>query len=431
MSTLLITSKIIAGNGSVKVQMFPEATDSTQIMALLYCYLAKVYWLSLTEENVMPTLDNVFNLSLKNWPNETPVEMMSSLYPNESIYDVSLHKSKGSDNYYVVNNLPSKSYSLDLVTQYFFLQNHILKKLPREFALAQKSSFQSFYKELGVSCVSEDVSGLNAGYNLANKHISKIVEMGDGPSLDTGRLFCKAPGCGAPHMPCDAGTARAILQAQLRTNPNQKYTFDCERCSKTTAYSYSEIMQRIPVEKRPKPCPEGEFWAFVLLEIPTSDKMLDRAFFGEPVRLRLAREISGDWYAKLVTPTRFLQGCLPSDLLVGYRVGRFNICSQLFRENQLLALPLVSGIPQDSEFALFFQAKKDNTSGFRSGTLFCANPSCVYPFQLTHTQFIAKSPTATQLAQDPDASCMILLTCPKCGTVRQVDEKSFENIVRI
>jgi hypothetical protein len=245
------------------------------------------------------------------------------------------------------------------------------------------------------------------------------------------RLFCKTPGCSAPHMACDAGTARALLQAQLRTNPNQKYKFDCERCSKTTEYNYSEIMQRIPVEKRPKACPEGEFWAFVLLEIPTSDKMLDRAFFGEPIRLRKVRELDGDWYAKLVTTTRFLQGCLPDDLLVGYRVGKFNICSQLFRKDQLLALPLVSGVPQGSEFALFFQAKKEHTSGFRSGTLFCANPSCVYPFQLTHTQFLAKSPTATQLAQDPDASYMILLTCPKCGTVRQVDEKSFENIVHI
>jgi len=119
-------------------------------------------------------------------------------------------------------------------------------------------------------------------------------------------------------------------------------------------------------------------------------------------------------------------------LLVGYRVGEFNICSHLFRENQLVELPLVPGIPQNSEFALFFQAKKDRTSGFRSGTLFCPNPSCAYPFQLTHTQFLAKSTHAEQaMQQAPGDSYMCFLICPKCGTVRVVNEQSFENIVRI
>jgi len=257
-----------------------------------------------------------------------------------------------------------------------------------------------------------------SGVNLENIDTSKTRAIGDTTTSATDRLFCKTPGCGVMHMACDASTARAILQAQFRTNPNPKYKFDCSKCSKTTEYSYSEVMQCIPVEKRPKPCPTGEFWAFVLLELPTSEKMLDRSFLAEPIRLRLAREIEGAWYAKLVSTSRFLQGLLPSDLLVGYRYGKFNVCRRLFRENQLLELPCISGMPQDSEFALLFHSKTEQPFNFRSGTLFCANPSCAYPFQLTYTQFLAMSPTAAQMAQDPDASYMFSVICPKCGTVR-------------
>lgn len=258
---------------------------------------------------------------------------------------------------------------------------------------------------------------------------------GDTPARsveEVGPLICKSPDCGASPS-FDAILARAYLEEMFRTEPAAKLRFTCRECSKTTSYTYPEILQLIPKSKRSTPLPENEFWAFVLLEIPTGEEMEDRVFFGEAVRIQLARREGGKWYGKALRSPRFLTGLSSDDLLVGDKQNNFHLCSGILRYNQLQELPLISKMPEgSSEFALFMLSKKDESAGLRTATLFCLNPSCYYPFKLTYNQFSEKSTVADHAMRAIEATGrMLFLTCPKCEMLRLINEQSFKGTVRM
>ena len=243
-------------------------------------------------------------------------------------------------------------------------------------------------------------------------------------------LYCKTPGCVTTPFNFVASVARAHLEADLLADPKATFKFDCSICSQTTSFTMQELTALIPVKSRPRPCPKGEFWAFVLMEIPLSGSKADGANFGEPVYCYLLQETGTEWQAKCLSASKFLQPLGVNDLLSGTKKGGFNIVTGVLREGRREPLPLVSGLPKNSEFAVFFIDKQDPKGLLRPASLFCSNPICSYPFRMTHTEWLHNCQKARQSTPDlVDLKYESSITCPRCGTSRMVNENSFHGMV--
>lgn len=108
-------------------QLLPELAFQ-DMLALLLCYAAKTKWLLLSEPvQVQEIFQNVFRLSLEDWPKQRYVQMMCCLQPEASVFRVELFHS-GSQGYLVTNDIPPSTSPNDLATQYFFLLRFCVEK---------------------------------------------------------------------------------------------------------------------------------------------------------------------------------------------------------------------------------------------------------------------------------------------------------------
>lgn len=64
-------------------------------------------------------------------------------------------------------------------------------------------------------------------------------------------------------MNVEVGQARALLEYRLRDNPAASFAFRCDRCGFESSYTYSDIVDLIPAEHRPRALPPGRQWAIV------------------------------------------------------------------------------------------------------------------------------------------------------------------------
>jgi hypothetical protein len=102
-------------------EQLPRAVALQDVFALLLCYAAKTKWVLLSEPELpQEVFQNVFRLTLKDWPKQPYVEMISSLREEPTVFRVELLHSD-SQGYFITNDIPSSAPKGDLATQYFFL----------------------------------------------------------------------------------------------------------------------------------------------------------------------------------------------------------------------------------------------------------------------------------------------------------------------
>ena len=132
-------------DGVYAFDIYYEDTLSLYALALLYC--VKMRYVIETEpysikELFIEGLDEV----IKNWPN--------IFEPKPSIHSVSLPKYKfvikifKNGSYSIINSLPSKVYSYDLMAHYFFLLKKIIDILNQEEKTELKNLFINFKEEI-------------------------------------------------------------------------------------------------------------------------------------------------------------------------------------------------------------------------------------------------------------------------------------------
>jgi len=147
----LLTVKVIASQGFVKVEVSGDDQQPENIRALLLCYAAKIRWLIVSEPSVLLTVfRNIFNQTFAKWPNIPAVDMLASLNKNPSIFVVNLNLGRISYSdpnrigYSIENILPDTCQSNDIVTHYFFLLKELLARLDDKNVEVCKTALYTF-----------------------------------------------------------------------------------------------------------------------------------------------------------------------------------------------------------------------------------------------------------------------------------------------
>jgi hypothetical protein len=232
-------------------------------------------------------------------------------------------------------------------------------------------------------------------------------------------------------MTVSVAAAKAVLEAQLIDNPNADLRLTCARCGRESVYTRQMVLELMPPDLQDLALAPSEFWAFIMIAGPTVKSTRQHAFVGEPVLLRRIEQTTDGWRATLLTPSKFAPSLKVGEELIGLRDGDFDVCSHVVRGAEFKKIPLADSMPNQSEFALFFLPDQPGAH-FLTATLFCANQSCYYPFQVTYSEWAARS-ARLRGATQPHSGVreFITIECPQCGTHRTVTEQSFDGMVKV
>jgi hypothetical protein len=132
-------------------------------------------------------------------------------------------------------------------------------------------------------------------------------------------LLCSTPDCNNTPQNITVSEARARFEYRLRYDPKYALQLACDKCGKTTRFSYDQILSSLLRQKRPKPMPHDHFWAYILFELKVWKDRDQRAFLGGRVLVqRLLVEPGGDWYGTLKSRSPYA----PSLQIGSYVKGR-------------------------------------------------------------------------------------------------------------
>jgi len=216
-------------------------------------------------------------------------------------------------------------------------------------------------------------------------------------------LPCLTPGCDNTPLGLSAAGAKALLDADKAAGRRPILRSYCNRCGATSEYTPETVQELMPPDLQDLALAPQEFWGFIMGEIGTVESTQQRAFLGEPVLLKRTQLTADGWQATLLSPSKFAPSLKVADELFGYDNGDFSICTHVALDPGFTSLPMAEQTPRNSEFALFFLPNEPGAQ-FLTGTLFCANQSCYYPFQLGRSDTVGShhlSPPATHELSPP------------------------------
>jgi hypothetical protein len=116
---------------------------------------------------------------------------------------------------------------------------------------------------------------------------------------------CRSRSCKNTPLNVEVGQARALLEYDLRNNPAATFALTCDHCSVESRYTYSEILELIDPQCRPRALPAGRQWALVTYELMTTDTMEYRGFLAERVLVEVGERMPDAWTGTLLGPSLF------------------------------------------------------------------------------------------------------------------------------
>jgi hypothetical protein len=190
------------------------------------------------------------------------------------------------------------------------------------------------------------------------------------------------------------------------------------------------VLKLMPPDLQDLSLAPAEFWAFIMMEIGTIESTQQRCYWGEPVLLRRLEMTKDGWQATLLSPSRFAPTLKVGGDLFGMSDDGFEVCTHVQEGSGFTTLPLADRVPHHSDFALFFVPNEPGAH-LLTGTLFCANQSCYYPFQLTYSEWATRSAEFRRTTKArPSDHEYVTIECPRCGMYRVITEQSFVGIVK-
>ncbi|MBI1894240.1 MAG: hypothetical protein HYS14_09035 [Candidatus Rokubacteria bacterium] len=241
---------------------------------------------------------------------------------------------------------------------------------------------------------------------------------------------CRNHSCGNTPLNVEVGQARALLEYDLRNNPAASFTLTCDRCGIESSYTYSEILDLIDSQHRPRPLPTGRQWAILPYELTTADTMEYRGFLAERVLVGVVERVPDAWTGTLLRPSQFAPPLAPGAHVGGPVVSTFLVCEWWASGQSRTAMP-VEGVPKGSIFGIFFGNKGRHLIELQTANLFCSNPSCNFVFSPTHSQVKTMLAEASQKPISANTRPNLMFTCELCGTSRVVDESSFNGLFHV
>jgi len=247
--------------------------------------------------------------------------------------------------------------------------------------------------------------------------------------MQTDYLPCKTHTCQSTANAIEPRVARAIIEYHARTKPGYVLRSSCERCNKTTTYTYDEVLDRIPSDKRPRPLQHDHFWAYVLIEFKTSKSAEQRTFLGDRLLIqRLFVEPDNSWYGILQSASPYAPSLQRGDYLKGAPWGQHQICRFVVQDNIPKPIPRPDKLVRTSSYAIFV-ADTGTAGVLLCANIACANPSCGFLYgTMTYEKFtkIAVLAHVTMPYYGTGDKPIITLHCELCETTRIIDEESFE-----
>lgn len=249
-----------------------------------------------------------------------------------------------------------------------------------------------------------------------------------------GLPYCRTPGCGHT-LTTHIGHNLALLDYQLRDNPLATLKFNCPVCGHTSEYDYPSLLRIMPPGTGPVALPDTAKWAVILLELPTTATMPERAFLGERVLIRDMLEESLGWAGSLASESQLAPSLQVGSMLVGQILNGYHICSGVYADGENRALPLIDSLPRgELDIATFLLPKTGHTEMLQCANLECANPSCTHYFGLTYSQFrqtfLSQNPRVEGV-EDGGLHAYLVLDCLICQTSRVVDAHSFDGLYKL
>ena len=250
-------------------------------------------------------------------------------------------------------------------------------------------------------------------------------------------LLCSDPACNNTPQHITVSEARARFEYRLRYDPNYIFHFQCDKCAKTTLFTYDQILGLLPLQKRTKPRPHDLFWAYILFELKVWRDRDQRAFLGGRVLVqRLLVEPGGDWYGTIKTRSPYAPSLQIGSYVKGRLRGDHEICLSVVEDGNAKPLPVPPKIPRTRSFGMFVSSK-ENDGIFQFANIACSNPSCNHVYSaMTFTKFKemvnqAQNEQADDSLYDDETYLpTILLECPACGISRVIDEGSFDGLYK-
>lgn len=250
-------------------------------------------------------------------------------------------------------------------------------------------------------------------------------------------LLCSTPGCNNAPQHISVNEARARFEYRLRYDPKYVFHLHCDKCAKTTLFTYDQILGLLLRQKRPKPMPHDHFWAYILFELKVWKDRDQRAFLGGRVLVqRLLVEPGGDWYGTIKSRSPYAPSLQIGSYVKGRPRGNYEICRAVVEDGNAKPLPVPPKIPRTRSFGMFV-SPKDNDGIFQFANIACSNPSCNHVYSaMTFTKFkemvsrAQKEQADDSLYDDETYLPTILLECPACGISRVIDEGSFDGLYK-
>ena len=229
-----------------------------------------------------------------------------------------------------------------------------------------------------------------------------------------------------------AHMARGLFEYRVLHDPRYVFRSVCGTCKKITKYSREQIMGQIPPDDRPRPLAADLFWAYLLFESDAWKGRDHRAFLGDRVLVqRLTKEPGGDWYGILKSTSPYAPTLKIGNFVKGRPRGRLELCLYVVEDGVPQDIPKPAEVPRSSSFGMFV-SPNDNDEKILGANIYCSNPSCNHIFStMTFTKFkaaIAKEQEDEDLYDEVTFLATVKLACPRCGTVRVIDEHSFDGL---
>lgn len=243
-------------------------------------------------------------------------------------------------------------------------------------------------------------------------------------------MVCRSPSCVGvmPHMTISAALALAAYAGSK--GGEREIQLHCQRCGRTTTYSYDDVLSLLPPERRPHHLPPGFVLAIALLPIASPQQSHEDFYLGERLLVELTGEGPDEWLGLLrsqsgLSPSLDLESVVGGGFLNGLPVIYGHII-----DAKAFPLPFAEPGPGTLDTGLFCAAHGDLAT-LRSANLFCTNPSCPHIFGPYFSQAKAIIEQQRGTGARPSSDGIALISCERCGMTRVLSMESYDDLYKV
>ncbi|PYI97966.1 MAG: hypothetical protein DME98_06185, partial [Verrucomicrobia bacterium] len=117
-------------------------------------------------------------------------------------------------------------------------------------------------------------------------------------------LPCRRVGCDGAIPLVSLRFARALIEYRLRTDSAFMLPGTCPECAAECAFTYSDVINRIPSHLRPAALPADRFWALMLIAGPEIASG-ESGFVGDRALIERVQDFGDAWTGYLRSVSAF------------------------------------------------------------------------------------------------------------------------------